>query len=68
MSSKDGMAPSTASSADTGVTPGPARSRLRRNATSTSTPSAANRLMGIVSPPEYTPEPSMKPSTGSLTP
>jgi hypothetical protein len=68
ISSKEGIAPSTARSADAAVTPGPARSALSRNATSTSTPTATKRERGTASPLANTPEASMKASTGSVTP
>ena len=58
------MAPSTARSADAGVTPGPVRSRFIRKASSTSTATSANRDRGTVSPVAYTPSPRRKPDTG----
>ena len=68
ISSNAGMAPSTARSAETAVTPGPARSAFMRKAISTSSPTAAKREMGTASPLAKTPEPRRKPSTGSFTP
>src|SRR5580704_572337 len=55
ISSKDGIAPSTARSAAAVVTPGPARSRFKRKATSTSTPIATKRERGTASPLPNTP-------------
>jgi len=68
MSSSAGSAPSTASRDEAAVTPGPARSALSRKATSASTPRPTKRAAGTASPLLNTPEASMKPATGSVTP
>src|SRR6058998_2215478 len=64
-SSSAGTAPSTATSARAGVTPGPARSCFSTNATSASTTRLAKRANGTSARFGKTPEARRKPHTGS---